>query len=204
MFLLMWPEHRTPILCLDGRGDSCVGMWPKKSDPNFPFFFWRLGLWCTQTKNTLRREFQSAWAYFSLIEQYKPNHPPVRSSSSQAALAWAKAGVTRVFWSCACTKVPLWGTHFPNGTAKWSEESFFFPFFFFSGHLAGVFARRRWPWPDTSAGSAPPATPPGGAPTARSSGSPSAGRPWRPGRGERLGQRRGALLIGLEDLSKTL
>ena len=30
------------------------------------------------------REFASAWAYFTLVEQYKPNHPPVRSSSSKA------------------------------------------------------------------------------------------------------------------------
>ena len=29
------------------------------------------------------REFASAWAYFTLVEQYKPNHPPVRSSSSK-------------------------------------------------------------------------------------------------------------------------
>lgn len=29
------------------------------------------------------REFASAWAYFNLVEQYKPNHPPVRSSSSK-------------------------------------------------------------------------------------------------------------------------
>lgn len=36
------------------------------------------------------REFASAWAYFTLVEQYKPNHPPVRSSSSKAEMALAK------------------------------------------------------------------------------------------------------------------
>eukprot|EP00913_Durusdinium_trenchii_P018629 g17507.t1 len=36
------------------------------------------------------REFASAWAYFNLVEQYKPNHPPVRSPSSKAELALAR------------------------------------------------------------------------------------------------------------------
>ncbi|CAL1164279.1 unnamed protein product [Cladocopium goreaui] len=36
------------------------------------------------------REFASAWAYFTLVEQYKPNHPPVRSSSSKEEMALAR------------------------------------------------------------------------------------------------------------------
>jgi len=36
------------------------------------------------------REFASAWAYFNLVEQYKPNHPPVRSSSSKEEMALAR------------------------------------------------------------------------------------------------------------------
>ena len=31
------------------------------------------------------RQFASAWAYFNLVEQYKPNHPPVVSTSSKAS-----------------------------------------------------------------------------------------------------------------------
>ncbi|CAJ1461968.1 unnamed protein product [Effrenium voratum] len=48
------------------------------------------------------REFQSAWAYFSLIEQYKPNHPPVRSSSSQAEMALARH-LSRIGAACYST-----------------------------------------------------------------------------------------------------
>eukprot|EP00435_Cladocopium_sp_Y103_P007705 s4491_g2.t1 len=36
------------------------------------------------------KEFASAWAYFTLVEQYKPNHPPVRSSSSKEEMALAR------------------------------------------------------------------------------------------------------------------
>ncbi|CAE7322597.1 LTO1, partial [Symbiodinium pilosum] len=36
------------------------------------------------------RRLQNAWAYFTLVEQYKPNHPPVLSNSSKAEMALAR------------------------------------------------------------------------------------------------------------------
>ncbi|CAE7212037.1 LTO1 [Symbiodinium sp. CCMP2592] len=36
------------------------------------------------------RRLQNAWAYFTLVEKYKPNHPPVLSNSSKAEMALAR------------------------------------------------------------------------------------------------------------------
>lgn len=47
------------------------------------------------------REFASAWAYFNLVEQYKPNHPPVRSSSSKVRVGTlGMRCVPQFSWNC--------------------------------------------------------------------------------------------------------